>query len=123
MNERNESLIEHTASPLEVNPRRILGWVFAALAALGGWFWWNGAEERAVRRLPAAERVALYEREFASFQSLCLNDPATALDAECRHRATILSWLPECTPECMHLISKVIPVGSLQQNPRGPTSP
>ncbi|MFN7955911.1 MAG: hypothetical protein U0610_29630 [bacterium] len=123
MNERNEVLVEQAASPLELNPRRVLGWVVAVLAVLGAWFWWNGAEERAIRRLPAAERAALYQRELASFESMCMGDPATALDAECRHRATILSWLPECTAECTHLISKVIPVGSPPHDPAGSASP
>ncbi len=130
MNERNPCRIDEEptplaqpTSPLEVNVRRVLSWVAIVAVALGIWFWWTGAEERAIRRLPDPARAALYERELASFESVCLADPEPALDAECRHRATVLSWLPECTAECMHSISKVIPVGAPPQNPRGVTTP
>lgn len=114
---------DDTPSPLEVKPRRVLGWLLATIVALGAWFWWTGAERRAVLRLPAAERLALYERELGTFKSLCLDDPEPALDEQCRARATVLSWLPECDADCMRLISKVIPVGSAPPNPRGLTSP
>lgn len=115
--------LDDTPSPLELTPRRVLLWVVVVLAALAAWFWWTGAEERAIRRLPPTERAALYERELATFESVCLNDPEPALDQACRHRATVLSWLPECDAECVALISKVIPVGSPPPNPRGLGAP
>lgn len=111
MNETTANSLDESPSPLEVTPRRVLGWVLAAVVALGAWFWWTGAEERAIKALPASERAALYERELTSFKSVCLNDPAPALDDQCRHRARVLSWLPECDADCTRLISKAIPVG------------
>ncbi len=88
------------------------------LAALGGWFWWQGAERRALLSMPPAERQAVYQRELANFDRLCTQNPPDSLADECRHRAWVLSWLPECDVACRTTIGRLIPLHDEPQTPR-----
>ena len=74
----------------------------AVLVAVMFWIWSQGAEQRALRDLPADERAALYERTLENVQSVCAS-PDLALDEYCRDQARTLLELPECDEGCREL--------------------
>ena len=74
----------------------------AVLVAVMLWIWSQGAEQRALRDLPAAERAALYERTLANLHNVCASSDL-ALDEYCRDQARILRELPECDEACREL--------------------
>src|SRR5262249_11834935 len=92
------------------NWRAMVRSLLVILAALAAWFWGQCAERRALLALPPAERQAVYQRELANFERICTTNPPDSLADECRHRAWVLSWLPECDAGCRSTIGRVIPL-------------
>src|SRR5262245_61602713 len=71
--------------------------LLVALAVLAFWAWREGAEERAIAKLPADERAEVYRRELASFRTLCGQGPrADELQDQCREKAKLIVLFPEC---------------------------
>lgn len=65
----------------------------------------RAATERfAVRELPPAERRETYERELASFRSLCSGDVGGELASHCEERARLLRAFPECDAACLGVV-------------------
>lgn len=61
----------------------------------------DGAETRAVERMPDAQRRALYEQSFRSTQSLCAQaETDVALADRCVGAAQFLLAFPECDDGC-----------------------
>ena len=91
-------------------PRRRItdGAIFAiAAAALAATLIWNlGAERRAIRNMPPAERQHAYARSLESFRSLCTTDRAESLRSHCRQQAQMLLSFPECDGYCESLVSQ-----------------
>jgi hypothetical protein len=108
-------LSEPLATSAEEGPppwswRSAMRWMAIVLIAAAAWFWWQGAERRALLALPPAARQAVYHRELENFERLCTQNPSDSLADECRHRAWVLSWLPECDASCRAMIGRVIPL-------------
>jgi hypothetical protein len=71
------------------------------------WVWINGAEQRALLRLPDEERRALYARTLETVESSC--NPhlrAEGLDELCYEQAALLTKFPECDGACMALVAR-----------------
>jgi hypothetical protein len=79
-------------------------WLVCAviLALLTWWGWEGGAARRVLRRLPEAERSALYERTAKDLQQVC-NSPPAALQPYCDQQAEFLLSFPECDADCRAL--------------------
>ena len=78
-----------------------LGGAFVVIQPTG-----DVAERRAILRMPAAERRALYEQELNSAQSLCAQSDTTTNDAlrdRCEDSARFLLAFPECDEACRAL--------------------
>lgn len=91
--------------------RRLLGWAALALAAAGAagyGLWKEGAEDRAIRSLPAEERRAQFLRTAEELRTVCA-DPPEALRAHCRQQAEFLSRFPECDAACLQLVGRLFP--------------
>jgi hypothetical protein len=73
---------------------------FALYDALGN------SERRALARMPADERQALYTREYEAFRGLCDTLGAGALASRCRERASFLEKFPECEGACREAIRR-----------------
>jgi hypothetical protein len=82
--------------------RRLL-WMLGPLAALAllalGTFH-LGEEGRALRRLPPAERAALYHRTLATLTSVCAGERRRDLHDLCRGQAQLVLLFPECDAAC-----------------------
>lgn len=91
--------------------RRPLGWIalaLAATAAVGYGLWKEGAEDRAIRSLPAAERRAQFLRTAEELRTVCAHPP-DALVEHCRRQAEFLSRFPECDAACQRLVERFFP--------------
>lgn len=74
----------------------------AALIAVGLWLWFAGSEQRAIRRLPRDQRVALYQRTLENVRTICANTDL-ALGPYCAEQARILLLFAECDASCREL--------------------
>lgn len=81
--------------------------VLVPLLLLVAWVWWLGSERRAVRAMPPAERVAVYEETMRGFEDLC-TPPRAGLESHCRRQAAFLLNFPECTQHCQSLTRPVL---------------
>ncbi len=68
--------------------------------------WSKGAEGRAIRRLPGAERGALYRRTLEDLQSVCTPLRTPDLNEHCRHQASFIIQFPECDEGCLKLAKR-----------------
>jgi hypothetical protein len=59
-----------------------------------------GAEGRALRRLPPAERAALYHRTLDTLTTVCAGEGKRDLRDLCRRRAELVLLFPECDAAC-----------------------
>ncbi len=78
-------------------------WVLAALACLpiaAGAFLRATEQERALARLPRAERIALYHRTMDTLHSVCAAEGRHDLRDLCRAQAELALLLPECDAAC-----------------------
>lgn len=85
--------------------RRTSTSILVVLGVLGGfafWIWSQGAERRAIRRLPEAARTAAYERTLENVRTVCAA-PELALEDYCREQAVLLLEFPECDEACHEL--------------------
>jgi hypothetical protein len=80
--------------------------VIAIAVAVGAlWSYRQGAERRAIARLPAAERGEVYRRELDAFRTLCgQGRRRDELQGQCRERASFILEFPECDPGCQQLV-------------------
>jgi hypothetical protein len=74
----------------------------ALVLGVGLWVWCAGAEQRAIRRLPRDERIALFQRTLENVRSTCADDDP-ALGAYCADQARILLLFAECDASCREL--------------------
>lgn len=72
-------------------------------------YWTQGEERRTLRAMVPAERAELFERDFATFTSMCLGAPEPALLADCRARARFLGLFPECDASCRRALERYQP--------------
>lgn len=77
------------------------------LGAIAFWIWSAGAERRALRSLPPAERQAVYGRTLENFRAVCASGDL-ALDEYCRGQAQILLAFPECDVSCRTLATHTL---------------
>jgi hypothetical protein len=91
--------------------RRALAWIALALGVAGVasyLVWQQGAEDRAIRSLPAEERRAQFLRTAEELRTVCA-DPPAALRPHCRQQAEFLSRFPECDTACLQLVERFFP--------------
>jgi hypothetical protein len=82
-------------------------WLVLAIALLGvagivgTWVWASTADGRALRALPAAQRMHLLKSALENLHSVC--DPFAPRDLRnfCREQAEIASAFQECTGDCL----------------------
>ncbi|HEX5750117.1 MAG TPA: hypothetical protein VFZ09_28060 [Archangium sp.] len=79
---------------------RVLVGALAVLLFGGGLSWVLGAERRALQALEPGKRAVLFQESYASFETLCQEDPGGALTANCRRQARFLTQFPECGTAC-----------------------
>lgn len=79
---------------------RALVAALALLLFVVGLYWVLGAERRALLDMEPGKRAVLFQESFASFETLCQEDPGGALSANCRRQARFLSQFPECGTAC-----------------------
>lgn len=60
----------------------------------------GGEEERALRRLPPAERAALYHRTMDTLTSVCAGERRDELRDLCSDQARLVLLFPECDASC-----------------------
>jgi hypothetical protein len=60
-----------------------------------------GADQRALQRLPAHERAALYQRTMENLTSVCAMEGKGSLNDFCRDQAQFALMFPECDGTCM----------------------
>jgi cytochrome b pre-mRNA-processing protein 3 len=58
------------------------------------------AEERALTRLPPAERAALYQRTLDNVRTVCAGERGRELRGFCRGQAELVLLFPECDGAC-----------------------
>jgi hypothetical protein len=80
----------------------------SVLLLVAGLLWVLGAERRAVLSMEPEKRAVLFQESFASFESLCHEDPGGALTADCRRQARFLARFPECGDACRAEVSQYI---------------
>jgi hypothetical protein len=73
-----------------------------ALAIAGVWYQ-RSEETRALRALPPAARVGLYERTLATLKSICDPAPGRSFREFCRAQAALIIELPECDAPCRQI--------------------
>lgn len=86
---------------------RRLALVLVPLLLLVAWVWWLGAERRAIRALPAAERAAVFAQAMRGFEDLCA-PPRDGLEQHCRREASFLVSFPECDEHCLRLTRPIL---------------
>ncbi|MGH7292154.1 MAG: hypothetical protein ACREJT_13130, partial [Myxococcota bacterium] len=74
----------------------------AILLGVGFWVWSLGAEQRAIRRLPHDERIALYQRTLENVRTTCASNDL-ALGPYCAEQARVLLLFAECDESCRQL--------------------
>jgi hypothetical protein len=67
--------------------------------------WSEGAERRAIRAMPQAERQALYTRTLQNLASVCAA-PNDALRDFCGEQARLALEFPECDRACQELADR-----------------
>jgi len=82
--------------------RRAIGFALACVIGAGVWVWFSGSEQRAIRRLPPGERIALYQRTLENVRTICASDDL-ALGPYCAEQARILLLFAECDESCRQL--------------------
>jgi hypothetical protein len=87
-------------------PGRIAA-ILVPLLLLVVWIWWLGAERRAVRALPSAERGALFAETMRGFEDLCV-PPRAGLEQHCRREASFLLNFPECDDRCLSVTRPIL---------------
>lgn len=98
-----------TLSTTRPSLRRRLTLVGLALVALTlfGWTVWNqGAPARAVARLPAEERRALYDRTLRELAAICEQPVEAGFAAHCEEQRSFVALFPECKTECHDLLTR-----------------
>jgi hypothetical protein len=60
-----------------------------------------GADQRALQRLPAHERAALYQRTMENLTSVCAMEGKGSLHDFCRDQAQFALMFPECDRTCI----------------------
>ncbi len=83
-------------------PRRAL-WALAVLATLGVLVLLllrATAEDRALARLPPADRAALYHRTLDNVRTTCAGERGRELRDFCRGQARLVLLVPECDAAC-----------------------
>lgn len=77
----------------------------AAAACLAFFLYHRGAEQRAIRELPVAERRALFERTLENLRSVCA--PAEdSMRSFCLDQARLAEEFPECDSACRNLADR-----------------
>jgi hypothetical protein len=71
------------------------------------WVWWLGAERRAVRALPPAERATIFAQTLHEFADLCAPS-RPGLEQHCRRQASFLVNFPECDEHCQSLTRPIL---------------
>jgi len=69
--------------------------------------WSSGAERRAIRNLPAAERGALYHRTLQNLQTVCAAGKTSMRDF-CEEQARLAQAFPECDDACYAIAEKQV---------------
>jgi hypothetical protein len=85
--------------------------VFAAIALVAFWFWNQGSEWRAIRKLPAEQQQELYQRTIQNLQHLCKEQGAGDLSSYCRQQAEFILQFPACDEACAALAKSQLPKG------------
>jgi hypothetical protein len=81
---------------------RTIALALAALIGVGVWLWFAGSEQRAIRRLPRDDRVALFQRTLENVRTICASTDL-ALGPYCAEQARILLLFAECDSGCREL--------------------
>jgi cytochrome b pre-mRNA-processing protein 3 len=87
------------------------GALIIGIGLLAVWAWSRGAEQRAIEKLPAEVRHALYSREMENFRTICGQGRRTDdLESRCEQQAQFIVKFSECDDDCqtlakLHLIS------------------
>ena len=100
----------HSPPRVAVPRHHLLGriaMVLVPMVLLVVWVWWLGAERRAVRALPPAERAALFDQTMRGFEDLCA-PPRNGLEQHCRREASFLLYFPECDEHCLGLTRRIL---------------
>jgi hypothetical protein len=87
--------------PRWANARSVGALVLLGLVLVAVWAWNRGAEQRAIRNLPAQERRALYARTLDTLRTPCeLGTRPPGLESFCRKQAAFALEFPECDDVC-----------------------
>jgi hypothetical protein len=65
--------------------------------------WWRAGQRSALLELPAAERVALYQRTIENLRSVCAPSRPSGLDSFCDEQAELVLDFDDCDAECRKL--------------------
>jgi cytochrome b pre-mRNA-processing protein 3 len=87
-----------------VSPIGLLAVALVA-AAISLLVWCSGQERRAIGKMEAADRRALFEETLAGFHTLCEPLQQEALRPRCRAEAEFLLQFPECDEACQILVA------------------
>lgn len=75
--------------------------VATGLATAGiAYFWSAGEGTRALRRLPAEQRLGLYQRTMENLRTICDPAPGRSMREFCRTEAERALQFPECDEVC-----------------------
>lgn len=87
----------------EHDPRLTMAWVFALLLlTTSAWLWWSRGDD--VRRLPEAQRYALYTNTLDALRKFCAaSDGGSALEQYCARQAALALQFPACDATCRAL--------------------
>ena len=80
---------------------------FIALAVAAVAIWQSDEERREIRAMPAAERAAVFAKEWASLLEGC-SEPSPALVDHCRSEARFLALFPECDAACRDRVASLL---------------
>ena len=85
--------------------------VVLLLVLLGGALAWDlGAERRAIRSMPSAERRLVYEHAFGELQRLCGSRPRDdALERRCSELTRFVVQFPDCDDACQAIARSHVP--------------
>ena len=101
-----------------MSPRKTAIWraALAVMVAAGlGLFWTRrqGMERRALFTLSPAERQEIYQREVATFRTLCIIKAGEAdWEERCQQRADFLLRFPECDSQCQVMMRGALPAAA-----------
>ena|ERR1051326_404973 len=77
------------------------------------WTWRRGTERRALLQLAPAERQEIYQREVATFRTLCIIKAGEAdWEERCRQRADFILRFPECDSQCRTMMRGALPAAA-----------